>query len=206
MPFGAYTVGDFMYVFGGRNEQRTLKYEPTSDRWSEVAPMPSVRSNFATAVVDNDVYIIGGIRAVGIFDSSVYKYTTDDNTWTMVTPVQAVRNMVGARFHACALGGLIYVAGGHTYDIRRMLRYEPSSDTWSTLPSILQSRPIIDIFTLDNCVYVGYHNTDDTMTIEKYEPEFDRWSVSMHTPFSCSGICTTTIQVEIFDAMIARMG
>ncbi len=97
--------------------------------------MPSVRSNFATAVVGNDVYIIGGIRAVGIFDSSVYKYTTDDNMWTMV--VQAVRNMVGARFHA--LGGLILA------DIRRMLRYEPSSDTWSTLPSILQSRLIIDM-------------------------------------------------------------
>ena len=43
-------------------------------------------------------------------------------------------------------------------------------------------------------------------TGEKYEPEFDRWSAvaSMTTPRYYFGACALTLQVDVFDAMVAR--
>jgi hypothetical protein len=102
---------------------------------------------------------------------------------------------------ACVLGGLIYVAGGLDFTV---VRYDPSSDTWSTLASMPQRRIGCALFALDGCVYAagGHGNA----TVVKYEPEFDRWSAvaSMTTTRAYLGACALTLQVDVFDAMVTR--
>ncbi len=76
------------------------------------------------------------------------------------------------------VGGIIYVAGGHDarYTIQdSMVRYDPSSNTWTTLSSMSECRFSQAVFALDGCVYAaGGHQS----TVEKYEPACDRWSAA----------------------------
>ena len=84
------------------------------------------------------------------------------------------------------------------------MRYDPSSDAWSTLASTLQARPGCALFALDGCVYAA--GGDGLASVEKYEPELDRWSAvaSMASPRSSHGACAMTMQVDVFDAMVQR--
>jgi hypothetical protein len=58
-----------------------------------------------------------------------------------------------ANYHrVCAVRGMIYVAEGRDASkvLRSMLRYDPSSDTWTAIASILQFS--LAVFALDGCV------------------------------------------------------
>jgi N-acetylneuraminic acid mutarotase len=161
MPFAIYdrcacAIGDAMYVLDGA-ERGTLKYDSVSNLWSEVAPMPDTRTRFAACTVGNDIYIIGGyIHKDGSDEDDddegpaarVYKYSTDSDAWTTVTPLPSAR--VG--LSACVLGGLIYVSGG---DDNTLLRYDPGSDTWSNLAPMPDNRMKCALFSLGGCVYAA---------------------------------------------------
>ncbi|MCL1970517.1 MAG: hypothetical protein FWF66_03555 [Candidatus Bathyarchaeota archaeon] len=49
-----------VYVFSG-GTSTTLRYEPTTDTWSAVAPMTSTRLSFGVANIDDVLYVIGGL-------------------------------------------------------------------------------------------------------------------------------------------------
>ena len=122
--------------------------------------------------------------------------------------------MPGARagHQACVLGGMIYVAGGYDadlMDLNSMLRYDPSSDTWSEVAPMSQARFNFGMFVAGSCIYaVGGFGDDGSIlaSMEKYEAESDRWSAacSMAGPRSRFQTCVLTTQDNVFDAMIRR--
>ena len=111
---------------------------------------------------------------------------------------------------ACVLGGMIYVAGGRDAAKARLssvLRYDPSSDTWSTVAAMSQTRASLTVFALDGCVYAaGGFGTSNLSTVEKYEPAFDRWSAVRSMGSTRYGFKAVALTVEenVFDAMMRR--
>ncbi len=75
---------------------------------------------------------------------------------------------------------MIYVVVGRDRANRSsILRYDPSSDTWAAVTSMLQAPSDLSVFALDRCIYSagGEGETDYLSTVEKYEPVCDRWYV-----------------------------
>ena len=107
---------------------------------------------------------------------------------------------------------MIYVAGGRDaafVKLSSVLRYDPSSDTWSTVTAMSQARSSFAVFALDGCVYAagGYDASgDDLSTVEKYEPAFDRWSAvrSMGSTRYAFKAVALTGEETVFDAMMRR--
>jgi N-acetylneuraminic acid mutarotase len=107
---------------------------------------------------------------------------------------------------------MIYVAGGldaANVRLSSVLRYDPSSDTWSTVAAMSQARSSLAVFALDGCVYAagGYDASNVRLsTVEKYEPAFDRWSAvrSMGSARSAFKAVALTVEENVFDAMMRR--
>lgn len=77
------TVGEVFYLLGGRvstgGELALVeRYDPTADAWSTLPDMPSGSQWFGAAVVDSDVYVVGGQSDTGTLFDAVWLYHTAD--------------------------------------------------------------------------------------------------------------------------------
>ena len=135
-------AGGRFYLAGGKTDLHQA-YDPATNRWSTVAPLPTPDhlDHIQVAAVAGRIYYIGGMthwphESVG----TVHVYDTRTNTFSAGAPMPAGRDR-GAGGIAVA-GGRIYLAGGvHDgttvpwFDV-----YDPSTDSWSRLPDLPQRR------------------------------------------------------------------
>jgi N-acetylneuraminic acid mutarotase len=72
--------GETTYVSGehtfGNVTDRNIVYDPESDSWNVGASMPSVLRLFGVAVVNDQLYVVGGVKELlGEFADHIYRYT-----------------------------------------------------------------------------------------------------------------------------------
>jgi len=143
---GAVTVDSKIYVIGGYNNvnftlNKVQIYRPSTDEWTEGAPMPEpVKADFGISVYnDSLIYIFGG--DTGTFNGSkpvnnVRIYNPDEDTWTDATPLPIARAMCAAGIY----NNTILVVG--SYDRSRFMTTDtifkgiinpsnPSEITWT---------------------------------------------------------------------------
>ena len=142
--YGETTHGGFLYVIGGRSAFCTTgvcnnleRYDPVTNTWATLTPMPTARAAAAAAVFDNSIYVIGGRLSGGGPCSggplsTVERYDIDTDTWTTVAPLPYLASDLAAREH----GGKIYVFGGCNGFLSGFLNfvseYDPVKNTWTT--------------------------------------------------------------------------
>jgi kelch-like protein 1/4/5 len=80
----------------------------TTKTWSFIAPMQTMRSTCAVAILEEKLYVIGG-RESSICHRTVECYDPHLNRWTMKAPMNKRRGGVSAVAH----NGSIFVFGGH---------------------------------------------------------------------------------------------
>jgi hypothetical protein len=112
-PFWCIYVGGRTYVTGGFNVEGSLssveKYTPSSDSWSNGAPLPYAKYQHAAVAVGSSIYVLGGVASNdargGSLLSSVLKFDSTQDAWSEVEPMPAPRWLHAA----CAIGSDIYV-------------------------------------------------------------------------------------------------
>jgi N-acetylneuraminic acid mutarotase len=106
-----YLMGGARTSFGGATA-RLASYDPDSDAYTVLAPMPGARSDGACAVVGGEIYYIGGYAGGswgGLPSSQVFVYDIAGDTWqTSPTPAPTPR----ANAAALAIETDIVVTGG----------------------------------------------------------------------------------------------
>ncbi|KAM4745150.1 kelch-like protein 22 isoform 2-T3 [Anableps anableps] len=87
---GMAAVNGRMYVIGGSNDQRGYRrdvlqlacFDPTSNSWSLLTPLPSGHGEPGIAVLDNRIYVLGGrSHDRGHRMKYVHVYNTDTGQW-----------------------------------------------------------------------------------------------------------------------------
>jgi N-acetylneuraminic acid mutarotase len=171
-------------------------YDPATDSWSEMAAIPVPVMGYASAVLDNKIYIIGGGNAEAAYSpiNQVQIFEPKTNQWTNGSQIPT--GVVYTR--ACVTTGLsypkrIYVIGGTTnyyfgegYAGRASVNlnqvYDPVTDTWSTGTPMPTSRCGLKVAVVNDELYaIGGSNGDgDVYANEKYIPssyipEFPSW-------------------------------
>jgi hypothetical protein len=139
----------FVYTIGGRSGLRMLhdldRYDPHTNRWIQLADMPTARAGLASAIVGNSIYAIGGRRAPsgpcsqppGGQVAKVERYDIDTGTWHEVAPMPLARSDLGAAVvdgEIYVFGGCRVTQGGVTY-LRNVNVYDPATNTWSGAPA-----------------------------------------------------------------------
>jgi N-acetylneuraminic acid mutarotase len=102
------------------------------------------------------------------------------------------------------MGSMVYVVGGADEDdgyVDSVFRYDPGSDTWSELAPMPAAMYGLALYVLD-----GHMHASDKSSSYVYNPSSDSWSggQAMSTPRMAFQACTVKVEVDLFDAMIAR--
>src|SRR5687767_7069011 len=103
----------------------TQEYE-----WSSAAPMPTPRSEVASAAIGQKIYVIGGLDGFARTSAVVEIFDTKENSWTAAKPLP--KGVHHATAHA--LGGKIFVFGGLTglggTPVDTVYIYDAEKDSW----------------------------------------------------------------------------
>jgi N-acetylneuraminic acid mutarotase len=108
-----YVPGGFGPVRGGlangKGPVNTLHaYDPITDQWKALAPMPEPRHHEMVTVYKEHIYVFGGFVDPWITQSNVWVYDPAMDHWDVLKSMPAPRT-AGA---AVALGDYIYLVGG----------------------------------------------------------------------------------------------
>ncbi|XP_078110110.1 kelch repeat and BTB domain-containing protein 12-like [Sander vitreus] len=148
-----------LYVLGGWTPQhqpddepdklsnRVFQFDPGKDRWTECARMKYSRYRCGTAVLNGEIYILGGIGCDGEDRgqsrrclSSVEIYNPDTDTWragpTLPTSLLTLRtnaSNIGAVEGKLYLCGYYKGAGRHEIITKEILQMDPADNVWTVV-------------------------------------------------------------------------
>jgi N-acetylneuraminic acid mutarotase len=82
-------------------------YDPSTDSWSEKAPMPTARDDLAVEVVNGILYAIGGHTPTSLTDA-VEAYDPSTNSWSSRASMPAAAQLLASGSN----GGVLFTIGG----------------------------------------------------------------------------------------------
>ncbi|MGB3681952.1 MAG: malectin domain-containing carbohydrate-binding protein [Rubrobacteraceae bacterium] len=158
--------GKFYLAGGGALHER---YDPATDSWEKVAPLPADLDHIQGVEVDGKIYYVGGLS--GWPDPSVntvYIYDPETDSFSRGAPMPAGRDR-GAGGVA-AYEGKIYYAGGlrEGSAVSWFDRYDPETDSWTQLPDMPRARDHFQSAIVDGKLYaIGGRDTNVDATTTK---------------------------------------
>ena len=194
-------VNGLFYLAGGGTLHEV--YNPATDAWSTVKPLPKRLDHIQGVAVDEKIYYIGGLAgwpepAV----STVYIYDPERDTFTQGAPLPDGRAR-GAGGVAVYKGRIYYAGGLHEgeavgwFDV-----YDPSSDSWASLADMPTARDHFQGAVVDGVFYaIGGRDTTinaTTPVVEVYDFASNTWSaLDTELPTPRGGFAVAVLGEEI---------
>jgi N-acetylneuraminic acid mutarotase len=147
----AVNIDGAIYVVGGAPAGGLLRYDSTMNVWEVLAPPSSNREHLAAAVLDGEVWALGGRWHGEAFDTTEI-YDPENSDWRNGPKLIEPRSGFGAS----VMGSAIIVAGGEVFDpVTALSSVELlGPDGWQpgeSLPFGLHGSPLV---TLGDRVYL----------------------------------------------------
>lgn len=171
--------------------------------WSYGAPMPVALDGTAVAVLEKEIYVIGGGNDNGTTSADTQIYAPATNTWSTGVPLPVPTG------NGCAavvnnvlyfIDGIIGTAG-NGQDTSAVWAYSPKTQTWTPKAPMPTARRSVVCVAEKGIIYVmgGYNNWTFLSTVESYDPATNtsQSEPSMLFPESdvSAGLIGTTILV-----------
>lgn len=146
----------------------------TAQSWTAMTSMPTARTGLVVAMVNGELYAIGGFNGSGYLNK-VEAYDPATNSWTTKTAMPSRR----AEAAAAVVNGKIYVIGGTdggTLD--QTEEYDPVANTWATKKPMPSGRRYLAAAAAGGKIYVmgGATNTAAVKTNQEYDPVANTWA------------------------------
>ena len=144
---GMAMVGTNLYYFGGTDSARIADHADmwrldTSDvfaTWQVAAPMPNPRNHMGWSVINDQVYVVGGMHGTvaSAAQGDLDRYDPVTDAWTVLAPLAYPRDHIMDSTFADAYGRLVVVGGwGRTGITGLVSAYTPATNTWANLTSL----------------------------------------------------------------------
>ncbi len=217
-----------IYVFGGFVPptsgppawvpiDNAWEYDPPTDGWRALAPMPTKRGSAVAAAVGGKIYVIGGgTTSPGSKEPSIHparphlavgtveEYDPTTDSWRARTPMPTARNHSGIG----VVGGKIYVISGRTgaafisvaANTDVVEEYNPASNSWGAPKArIPTARSAVAYATYKDRIYIaGGEFQDERLmaafwVVEAYHPATNSWSTLPRMPVPRHGLAGAVI-------------
>ncbi len=180
-----------LYAISGYFTPRVAAYDPRTDQWRDVAPLPEALQYFGVAVHDRRIWVVGGDRGGAGPSDALRSYDPILDRWRVETPMPAgARSEVGAG----AVDGRLYVVGGmdpvSNEPLDRVERYDVGRGAWTPCAPMPTARaPAGGVAVLDGKLFVagGSDGSLRLRTLEVYDPEHDVWVRRAPLPVPMAG-------------------
>jgi N-acetylneuraminic acid mutarotase len=223
-----YVFGGFVGQPGGKAWQpiaSAVVYDPDSDSWKELAPMPTPRGSAVAVAVNGKILVIGGAHAnipgkpmteplwVGvptIVVGTVEEYDPATNTWRSRAPMPTGRN----HFMAGVVDGKVYAINGRLgmpfvtmSDVTDLVEmYDPATDQWTYKGRAPTRRGDVAGDVYNGKIYViggEYEEPAGKLTFwafEAYDPKTNTWQVLPHMQIARHGFVANFIDNDFHAA------
>ncbi|XP_078601434.1 kelch-like protein 5 isoform X2 [Branchiostoma floridae x Branchiostoma japonicum] len=193
-----------MYAVGGHDGWSYLntveRWDPQARQWNYVAPMSTPRSTVGVAVQGGKLYAVGGRDGSSCL-RSVECYDPHTNKWTMCAPMSKRRGGVGVT----VCNECLYAIGGHDAPASNsgsrftdcVERYDPKTDTWTTVAPLSVPRDAVGVSLLGDRVYAvgGYDGQSYLNTVECYDPQTNEWNQAAPLCTGRAGACLVQCKI-----------
>lgn len=185
--FGCVSLGSKIYLFGGtkvvdRTQGDTLyqvsnvyEYSPAENILITKTPMNVPRTGAGYTVLNDKIYVAGGMGENKQLLASLEVYDPITNSWTLKTDMPTKR----AELSCSAINGKIYAIGGCSNDtipLNTVEIYDPATDKWKTVAPMLVPSFDISSAVRDGKIFVFGAGTAHSEVL-KYDPDTDDWSL-----------------------------
>jgi N-acetylneuraminic acid mutarotase len=216
-----YAFGGFTYPESGspgwNPSNSAWEYDPATDEWKELAPMPTKRGAAAAGVVNGKIYVTGGVNSLpGVTENGIHparaqnvlaaveEYDPAANSWKAVRPLLLARN----HHVAIGAGDKLYVIGGRvgsgfissaSNNVDLVEMYDPAADLWSPRARMPTARSAIAGGVYNNHVLVAGGELQDQRflaafkAVEAYDPASNQWQVLPSMPHPRHGLAAGVI-------------
>jgi len=199
---GAFVGGKF-YAISGFRTTRLAVYNPASNTWASAAPLNfelssytyagqyyAIRQYFGTAVLNEEIYVVGGDTGGEGDLNTLYRYNPVSNEWTSLAPMP-----LGKRWAlgAAAINGKVYAVGGYSLAtssyLNRLEVYDPASNSWTIKMPMPTPRAGALVGAIGGKLYVagGFDKLGWMTNLEIYDPATDTWSPGPSMPSAENG-------------------
>ena len=192
LDFSAGVVDGQIYLVGGRDATAPItpkpqianvdRYDPITDQWAAVAPLPLAVAQPMVAAVGGKLYAIGGRPENLMVGGSVQEYDPATGNWTTRAPMPAGR--WGAA--VAVQDGKVYVAGGEGAGVTyaSLIVYDPVTNNWSSGSQMTDARSGPGGVSIGGRILVqggyGFLHIPDAgylRSLESYDPVMDTWTM-----------------------------
>jgi N-acetylneuraminic acid mutarotase len=176
------TDGRKVYAVGGQfglSHQAidgAFAYDPTVNEWAELGRMNDFRSAAAAAVVNDVLYVVGGVDQAGP-TGKLERYDAAEGKWIELASMPTPREHLAA----VALSGRLYAIGGRkgasSENLDIVESYDPMTGKWQREESLTLKRGGFSAVVLDDKIYVfGGETPDGTIeAVEVFEGKPRKW-------------------------------
>lgn len=180
--------------------------------WALKNPMPTPRTEFGVATVNNKIYAIGGYS--GSVLRTVEEYDPATDTWTRKADMPTPRRQL----IVVSVNNKIYAIGGANFssDPNNLIysysteEYNPATDTWvskasmptgGTVNTVLGNR-FIGGAVANGKIYVAAHNNPGTLSpithALEYDPATNVWASKTQPPFSYTRYTVASLHNKVY--------
>ena len=178
--FGAGVINGIIYVAGGQSTYNNVwwpystleAYNPATNTWATLAPMPNYRYVVSAGVLNGQLYVVGGVNT----PNTVEAYDPSTNTWIEKS------SMPTGRWNTATvvINNKLYVAAGVNSGFLNNLEvYDPATDSWNERSPIPVAEWGSMGVSLDGKMVVlggTSPSASYSKNVQSYDPGSDTWS------------------------------
>ncbi len=170
---------------------KAFRYDSTNDTWTALTNLPAARGSGQMVLVGRTLYFVGGSDAARKDKADHWALNLDNTAagWVTRASMPAARN----HFGSALVDGKIYAVGGQTGQDAAsvfkadVFRYDPSSNTWSSVKSLTSARSHANASTISykgRLITIGGEAGPSTQLskVEAYNPATNTWSTLTNLP------------------------
>jgi N-acetylneuraminic acid mutarotase len=180
--------------------QRTTTATATTESfWTSGAPMPTPRTEVTAAVLEDEIYVMGGFDEFGQVTDIVEVYNIANNTWS-----RAAAPLPEPLHHtaAASYNGKIYVVGGYTAPwspTNRVFIYDPIQNNWHEGNPMPTPRGALNVNFVNATLYAIGGSSDRPLgSNEAYDPSSDTWTSKVLMPTARHHAGSAVVDGKIF--------
>ena len=170
------------------------RFDVAKNEWSQITGLHTPRTDFATVVVNNVIYVVGGVDKQGHTLSSMEYYNDVEDRWHYTSPMNEPRmglSAAGHRGHVFAAGGMISRPNADKRLLDTVESYNSSTNEWnlkSELPLHVFRSSLVDVngvlYLVGGCVTRDGDSVLSLSNIFRYSDETDTWEpfTELHVP------------------------
>jgi N-acetylneuraminic acid mutarotase len=198
------------------------EYDPATDTWKALAPLPTKRGAASAAVVDGKIYVTGGATSLtGVKENGIHParphnvvatvdvYDPATNTWSSARPMLLARN-----HHASAgVGGKLYVIGGRvasafisgtSNNVDLVEAYDPATNLWTARLRMPTPRSAIGAGAYKDWIIVpggegqNWQALSAFKAVEAYNTATNTWQILPSMPHQRHGLAVGVVDNRLY--------